>query len=162
MRGIVLVFALFVLAGCAIPVTAPPSASFEKILAVPGKTREQIFEESKQWMAKTFRSSKAVIEYENKDAGKIIGNGSVERALTQDYFLRMGHLVTFTLQQDIKDEKTRLFFTNFLLQVPRSQYETGGQYPLRETDIQPLYAKLDELSLSLSSYLNSKEIHDNW
>lgn len=61
-------------------------------------------------MAKTFVSSKAVLEYQNKELGKIIGNG-------RTFFVNMGIAeipTSFTLTIEIKDKKFRMIFDNIV------------------------------------------------
>ena len=63
-------------------VTPVADASYQQLIQLPGQTKKQIFERSKQWMAKTFVSSKKVIEYENLEEGQIIGNSSADLTFT--------------------------------------------------------------------------------
>ena len=75
--------------------------------------KEEIYTRCLHWFAETFRSSNAVIEYKNKEEGKIIGKGGT--------FYPVWVLLTdtpidceFTIIIDIKDNKYRLRFKDYL------------------------------------------------
>ena len=72
--GIIFLF----LTGCAglQPIT-DSDRTFERVVEAPGYSKEQIFNGTKIWIAENFKSAKAVLEYENKDTGTIIGNGII-------------------------------------------------------------------------------------
>jgi len=123
-----------VLAGCAGMQSLPPAQlSVQKVVEVPGMSKDEIFRKSQIWFTKTLRLSKAVTSYErkyrspldyvNKAEGLLIGSGDIFYPST-DYSLSEGHKtnweVTFTVQEDIKDGKARLTFTNLTIFVPKT------------------------------------------
>lgn len=67
-----------VLSGCA---TTPQSPSepvkFEKVYQIDGLNQAQIYDGARQWFATAFRSANAVIQYEDKATGSIIGKGNM-------------------------------------------------------------------------------------
>jgi len=72
MKQILIMIFVF-LAGCAgLQPIADADRTFERIVEAPGYSKEQIFNGTKIWIAENFKSAKAVLEYENKDAGTII------------------------------------------------------------------------------------------
>src|SRR5690349_13802172 len=116
------IFLLFV-TGCAPTVTMPNhtpvyDASYQQIIELPELPKQQIFERSKQWMARTFISPRHGIEYDSLQQGKIIGNGSAN--LTFTYNSGNGGPVTqncaarFLITEDIKDGKARITFDQIL------------------------------------------------
>jgi hypothetical protein len=140
----------FFLVGCAgmQPMT-DADRTFERVVEAPGYSKEQIFNGTKIWIAENFRSAKAVIEYENKDAGTIIGNGIIpypcsglECAVKPDW------KVPFTMRVDIKDQKFRLTFSNLRLTWPPSYNRTTGASPAydgpinRQSDLDAVKAVL--------------------
>ena len=71
-------------------------------------TKGKAFNKSLDWLAVTFKSSKAVIERKDRKNGRIIGNGIVK-------WRKMGltHQATsFSLIIDLKNYKARLSFVN--------------------------------------------------
>lgn len=71
-----------------------------KVLEFPGIQKTVLFEQSLQWLAGTFKSSKAVIEYQNKQEGKIIGNVLLSCGMMGKVFAK--------LTIEIKNFKVRL------------------------------------------------------
>lgn len=49
----------------------------EQVFDTPGYDKAQIYDAAKVWIAENFRSAKAVMEYDNKEEGTLIGNGLI-------------------------------------------------------------------------------------
>ena len=77
----------------------------QKIIDVPGQTKDILFEKSLKWMAQAFNSSSDVIQYKDKTNGEIIGKGSILVSYTYTPVK-----TNFTLLIEIKDEKVRITF----------------------------------------------------
>ncbi len=108
--SIIILICLLIFIGCATTTEATvEQMNHEFIVEFSDINKELIFDRSLQWIANNFRSAKQVLEYSDKEAGKIIGNGTTnlraEGALI-DVTLH------FTLNIDIKDEKARYRFIN--------------------------------------------------
>jgi hypothetical protein len=133
MRTVATVMVLaMILAGCASVQPLPPEQLLiQKVVDVPNLSKERIFEKSKIWFAKTFRQSMAgwweqnsartVIQYENREKGVLIANAAILYPLerfSESY--KAGWEVRFTLQEEVRDGKARLTFSNLNLFVPRA------------------------------------------
>jgi hypothetical protein len=107
-----------------------PDQAFEKVFEVPGHSRDEIFTSSKIWVAENFRSSKAVLEYESKDDGVLIGNGIIDFPCKGafDCLAKADWKVRFTMRIDMKDDKFRLTFSNVHLAWPAA-YRSGISSP---------------------------------
>jgi hypothetical protein len=116
------------LTGCAgIQPVTDADRTFEKVFEAPGYSKEQIFNGTKIWIAENFKSAKAVLEYENKDSGTIIGNGIIPYPCSGLECVAKGDWkVPFTMRVDIKDQKFRLTFSNLHLSWPPSYDRTFG------------------------------------
>ncbi len=129
MKRIAILCAAALFSGCAQSgytaknMAAPESLVFDSVFTAPGMPQDSIYEGVKIWIAENFKSSKAVIEYDNKAEGRLIGNGaapyicappgvkaSYSCSIKQAYWL-----VLFTMRVDVKEEKYRLSFTNLQL-----------------------------------------------
>lgn len=82
--------------------------------SVSGASKADLYVRARQWFAKTYGSSKSVIEMDDKEAGKIVG-----KALT-NWPIRGGFgnilcqsLVHYTITIDIKDGKYRCVLSDF-------------------------------------------------
>lgn len=159
MNKFILLTVAIILAGCAgaMPVKFE-DMTYQKVIELQGKTKDQIFEKSKQWIASTFKSAKAVIEYENKQEGTIIGNGSMDRPISS-INIQSGSLITYNMREDIKDNKVRLTFEKFTAIVPPNYnniYSTpGGIYDIRQADLDGMRGNFDAMSENLKQYILS-------
>ena len=123
-----MLFFALLLFGCASAYLVPDAERvFERVVEAPGYSKEQIFNGTKIWIAENFKSAKAVLEYENKDDGIIIGNGSISYPCSgSSCFGRGDHTIPFTMRVDIKDQRFRLTFSNLRLTCPPSYNKYFG------------------------------------
>jgi len=140
----------------------------EKVYDVPGFKRDQIFTSSRMWIAENFRSAKAVIEYENKDEGTIIGNGNIKYPCKNiECLAKADWRVSFTMRVDTKDDKFRLTFTNVHLTWP-AQYLNGVATPAadlpvkRASDMDKIRPKLLELGDSIQAAVTKGAASNDW
>lgn len=120
------IYILLVLSGCAGMQPAKES-SIESVVDVPGRTKEQIYVATKIWIAETFHSAKAVIENDDKEAGRVIGNGIIAYPCNGiGCFGKEGWKIGFTMRVDTKDQKFRLTFSNITFIMPPSTYVPSG------------------------------------
>lgn len=115
------------------------------------------------WIAETFKSAKAVIEYENKNDGTIIGNGVIDYPCEGlECFGTSRWRVPFTMRVDTKDDRFRLTFTNVNLELPPPYYTAGGSPVTLQGDWDAIKPRLlafgDQLASSISKGKGSK----NW
>ena len=95
---------LLVLAGCASMQQVDQSENyFERIVHATGVPKDKIYNSTKMWVAENFRSAKAVLEYEDKESGTIIGNGTIKYPCSGLECIGSGDWkVFFTMRVDIK------------------------------------------------------------
>jgi hypothetical protein len=124
------IFLVMVLTGCASVHTLPPEQLvIQKVVDAPNVSKNRIFEKSKIWFVKTFRQSMAgwwaqnstrtVIQYENEEKGVLIANAAILYPLERfPGSYKEGWEVRFTLQEEMKDGKARITFSNLNMFVP--------------------------------------------
>jgi hypothetical protein len=86
-----------------------------QVFEVPGHTKDEIFLASKMWLAENFKSAKAVVEYEDKSEGAIIGNGRTSFICEGGWVCRQKAntwIVVFKMKIEAKDGRFRLAFTD--------------------------------------------------
>jgi hypothetical protein len=125
-----------------------PNAESEKVFDIE-LSKDEIYDSSLQFIAENFRSAKSVLEYQDRNAGRIIGNGSTN---ISDGL--MDRPATFTMTIDIRDNRYRITFRNL-------QYQPGTQLPWGSIEYKVPYdnmvRNLNSLADRLHSYLlNSK------
>lgn len=159
-------FVVVLLFGCATAPTAPVAdLTIQKVIDVPGTSKDQIYDKSRIWIAKNFRSSKVVIEYENKETGVIVGNGIINYPVSgfMDAISKEGWKVRFTMKEDIKDNKIRVTFENLTLLLPASKYSAASEnLILSQSYIDPLRPKLLGMADEMAQYVQSSKDKDNW
>lgn len=62
---------VFLLSSCT-PIKYVTTPKVSEIIEVPG-TKDELYIRANQWMVRTFKSAKSVIQYQDKEAGKIMG-----------------------------------------------------------------------------------------
>lgn len=82
---------------------------FQNVITIDGKSKDELYLASREWFAKTFTSSNAVLQLDDKEAGKLIGKGFADHyvKLTPNAYTSMKYRMYFTLSVDIKDNKYR-------------------------------------------------------
>jgi hypothetical protein len=124
----ILLILLFLFIGCAgMQQITETERTFERIVSVSGHKSSEIYDSTKIWIAENFKSAKSVIEYDNKDAGTIIGNGAINYPCKGlECVAKSDWKVLFTMRVDTKDDKFRLTFSNLKLTWPPSYNSTFG------------------------------------
>ena len=141
----------------------------EQVFEAPGHTKDEIYNAAKIWIAESFRSAKAVIEYDNKDEGTIIGNGLIPYPCKGafDCLGKPDWKVRFTVRIDTKDDKFRLTFSNMNLTWPAA-YRSGIATPAHDG---PIYSKKDRDKIGaallafgpqLTASIGQAKTNDDW
>lgn len=141
-----------------------------EIIDVPNKTKDQIFEGSKIWIAQSFKSANNVIQYADKDTGSIIGKGNIQYPC--DGFIDCGafgkDIVNFTIKIDIKNDKARVVISD--IKRTNLTYVQGGYNANlgRESPInivehqQKITVKLKNVVDQYKVAITSSNANDNW
>ena len=130
-----------------------------KIVKEINLDKNRIFDLSLEWMAKTFVSSKAVIEYQDKNSGKIIGKGQISYTL-KSMGLSVPIPCNFTLSIESKDNKYRMIFDNFLIGTGKTPI--SGLYEQEKDQLEIIKSKLRVLSDDLNQYLLNADKKEDW
>ena len=107
---LILAFTVIMSNGCGTMMGAKADESLrsmEIIYEYPGKTKEQLYITANTWFVEVFNSSESVIEFQDKESGKIAGKYTFQ-FLEGVYYQRIKQ----TVDIDIKDEKIRIRFLN--------------------------------------------------
>jgi len=95
-----LVAALFA-CGTAPATLQPEERVIQQVIEVD-RPRDELFDLAMEWVARAFRSAQAVIQYQDREAGKIVGKGN----MTVTYVL-FSYPTYFTLTIETKDGRVR-------------------------------------------------------
>ncbi|MHA3061178.1 DUF4468 domain-containing protein [Acinetobacter sp. ANC 4631] len=123
------IFSTAILSGCVTAEQmqfAAPLNDVSEVIDINGKSKDQLFEASKIWIAKSFNSSNNVIQYADKESGSIIGKGNMK--FPCDGFIDCSAFgndrVNFTIKIDTKDNKARVTLSD-ITRTPLT-YINGG------------------------------------
>lgn len=180
MKNLVLAGALGLsLVGCAamdkkaasiVEASKNPLTEYSEIIDVQGMPKEKIFDSSKQWLAKTFRSSNNVVQYADATSGTIIGKGNIKYPCQglEDCMLYRGGIVQFTLTIDTKDDKAKLSFSDLSLSTPTSytggvRFEAKDNLPIwEETPKQVVTERLRTVIKEYEASIKNGKSSDDW
>jgi len=135
---------------------APEMRKYENVGDVPGVLKDDLYVKVNSWFVETFKSAESVIEYQDKEAGKVMGKyvfNYSEGAYS--------YSVKQTISIDVKDGKYRLVITNpyFLPtgDVLGGTYAAPGDYRILDTvaGITKAQSEWKKLEQSLVAYLNT-------
>jgi len=143
---------------CADMQAAPPSSlTFDSVYTAPGIKKDSLYDGVKTWIAETFKSSKSVIELDDKANGNIIGNGVLDDITCGQTCMGKPHDVSFTMKVDIKDEKFRLSFSNIV-----DWAGTTNEGVPWISDINGIRSELLAFGPSIDSSLSQQKAKSNW
>lgn len=159
------------LVGCMTPMTPTQQAMPEisQVIEVPNKTKDQIFEDSKIWIAQSFKSANNVIQYSDKSTGSIIGKGNIPYPC--DGFIDCGAFgndkVNFTIKIDTKENKARVTINDVtrtnLTYVQGAINNIGKDVPITIVQHQQKIAvKLNNVIEQYKTAITSKQTNQNW
>jgi len=156
---ILISISLFVFYGCAGSMTAVTNdTKLNRVVEVENMSKDEIFVKSMEWFSRTFKESKSVIDYQDKEAGKIIGNGAVVH-----YFnMIVNGQVKFSVKIEAKENRSRITLSNFSSKI----IGTSGPAvdgALMQGEYNKVLPKLEVLMDEYATYLKSaSSSNDDW
>lgn len=96
-----------------------PISEYVEVVELPNMNKNQIFNSSKIWIAKSFKSSNSVVQYEDAVTGTIVGKGNMQFPCqgTWNCMARKDDLLAFTIKVDTKDNKARISFNDMTVKI---------------------------------------------
>lgn len=140
------------------PVAPMEDRSVQKVHQID-LTKNEIYDMSLEWMARTFFNSKEVIEIKDKDNGKIIGKGITTFRGKIGWF-SADIPCMFTLIVEAKDNKYRTTYSNFVGLWGESY---GRPEPLeKKAYVDAVKSKLAVIDDGLYNYLKKSKSTTDW
>lgn len=112
--------------------------TFEKVYEVPGFSQPKLYDGVRQWFAVAYGSANAVIQYEDKAVGTIIGKGNMKYPCSTG-FECLGtpdSRIEFTSRIDTKDGKIRVSYDSLRYRIP-SKVSSGIRLPEVDNPVHP-------------------------
>jgi len=122
-------------------------------------TKNEIYDISLEWMARTFSDSRAGIELKDADKGMIIGKG-ITSFIGKVSWGRESIFCSFIMIVEAKDNTYRTTYTNFIGLWGKNNKRLK---PLEEKEyVDALKAKLALMDDGLYNYLKKSKSDTNW
>lgn len=113
---------------------------------VKGATKQALCGAARDWMALSFKDSKAVVRVYDEERGKVIGKGNMQvPGWGASVFT-----VEFTMNIDCKDDRLRAIYSDYMM-----AYQ-GNSYPLKDDSLNKLPAKSAELTRGFDAELGKQ------
>ena len=159
MSYFVIILSVIALASCASAPIAPiEDRSMQKVHEID-LTKNEIYDISLEWMARTFFDNKEVIEIKDKENGKIIGKGITTFKGKIGWF-SANMPCRFTLIVEAKDNKYRTTYNNLVGLYGENQTRPE---PLEQKEyVDAVMAKLAVIDDGLYSYLKKSKLKIDW
>ena len=153
------ILSVVALTSCAsVPIAPIEDRSMQKVHEID-LTKNEIYDLSLEWMARTFFDSKEVIELKDKENGKIIGKGLTFFSGKIGWF-SADIPCRFTLIVEAKDNKYRTTYNNF---VALHGENYSRPEPLEQKAyVDAVKAKLALIDDALYDYLKKSKSNTNW
>lgn len=146
-----------------------PLKEVSEVVELPELSQKQIFDASKIWIAKSFKSSNAVIQYEDISTGTIIGKGNMQYPCkgTWNCLANSENLILFTVKVDTKDNKARITFNDLLLKTRTIANAgivvKGAEYEIRvPKDKETVENGLKEVINKFKQDIQSQKLDTDW
>jgi len=130
----------------------------QRVIELDGHKKDDLYINSMEWLSRTFKESKSVVDYQDKDAGKIIGNGAVSHI----YALIVNGYVLFSVKLEVKDGRSRITLSNFKAKIVGSSGPPVTRQ-IMESEFSAAKPKLIALIDDYEEYINSSSNkNDEW
>ncbi len=150
--GVSILFAMFfILTSCYEEVKPEErNAQYIQDIKMPKK---ELYKKILEWMAKSYNSSKEVIQLQDEESGQIIGKG-----ITSFVNVMVEIPCEYTITIDIKDNKYRLTFDNFI--GLWGQFHQDRQPLIYKEYIDDVKKNIKIIADNLYKFLQNKESKD--
>ena len=130
---------------------------FERIIEAPGNTQDELYIKAHEWFVKQFTSAKSVIQFQDKENGKIMGKYVADLPETTSYYFESTQIISL----DIRAGKVRLIISDpCVAQGPKNiagvRGPLGNCIPsVTDKGHIALMRSWENLARSLEQYLNT-------
>jgi len=146
-----------------------PISEYVEVVELPNMAKKQIFDSSKIWIAKSFKSANSVIQYEDAATGTIIGKGNMQFPCQGAWscMARKDDLLVFTIKVDTKDNKARISFNDMSLKINTkgtTKFVAAGQefQTVPEKDNEVIQAGLKSVVKDFKNGIQTESSNKDW
>ncbi len=138
---------------------------YSEVVEINNTPQKTIYDAAKIWVAKSFKSSNSVIQYEDATTGTILGKGNM--AYPCKGFLNCiaheGYIVFFTLKIDTKDNKARVTFSDMSIKVPANSMMEAFEIEVKsQADKTNVEQTLKQIISTFQTSVQQASVDTNW
>ncbi len=101
---------------------APELCRYESIGEIAGLTKDDLYTLVNAWFVETFNSAESVIEYQDKEAGRVMGKYTF--SCSDDYYY---YEVKQTISVDVQDGRYRFVINDPYIKTVGDIFDSSGQ-----------------------------------
>ena len=140
--------------------------TYQAVVMVEGVPAPELYSRAKLWVSKTYRSGKAVIDLDDKDAGRIVAKGIFVVPYAGIDTMDIRHEMTV----EVKEGRFRYTLTDMANLITKGQY-AGTEGPLEDQAKNPFFGRKTwervhanclEIIDSLVKAMNQPASADSW
>lgn len=149
MKNLTLI-SLLLLTSCMVTQLPTEQTTLEKVIEVPGVSQNDLYVRANTWFVRTFNSAESVIEFQDKESGKIAG-----KYIVGYNYLLTEYLGKQTITVDVKEGKARIRIENPMV---RQRTGMGAKYsPVNKAHLDKLKPKWNELIADFEKGVNTSD-----
>ena len=122
MRIIYIPILCLILTSCGTTSLVRPENNYEKIIEIEGLSKDKLYIKANAWFVETFNSAESVIEFQDKEEGKIIG-----KYASKSYYRDLKYRTVVSV--DVQENRVRVKFYDAMV-----WHEPHGKYMSVETN----------------------------
>ena len=146
--------------GCAGTPPSEPATQKEMFIRivsdVPGFSKDQLFQKSKEWVAKAYSTALDVIQHSDRNSGTVVGKTYIPHVREKKFGQKDKYECRFTIIIETKDNKIRTTFMNLHL-VGGFGIET-----ILKSDMEEIKPKLETSIERLIASFSINTQNDDW
>ncbi len=151
-----LIILLVVFSCISLSLFAKEPLSYQKVIELPGLSKQEIYDSSNQTLAIMFENSKFAIQYQNFEKGTIIAN-----CHDNIKFNFMVLPTDFKMTINIKDEKIRVTFSEIATTATVGR-SSSTAYITNEKALNDFKKEGDKIITSLINGIKNKSSDEDW
>ena len=116
--------------------------------------KDALFTQTVLWIAETIRSPRSVIQFQDRDLGTIVGNGSYDMSIDGGFLPFLSPLnvpVSYRVRIDVRDHRYRMTFSDVRLYLDATP--KALDYTDRDSTERRAREHFEQLANSLDQYL---------
>ena len=105
---------------------------YSGVVTIDSAKAGDLYSRAKNFLAHEYKSSKAVIQVDDKDGGQIVGKGNFSVIINVGFGIKADYVVDHTISIFVKDGKYKYEISELVFNYPLSKYSQASEVPLEQ------------------------------